>query len=562
MYSPKRATFLEVFLKLCACLVSVLALLLPACAISQEHHEHTAGAQPATLKSGMGSLRHPIATTSEEAQKFFDQGLTLVYAFNHGEAVRSFERAAELDPHSPMPYWGKALALGPNYNQTQGEDEKGAYVAIQKARELETGAPENERAYVDALAKRLTDNPKPEYDALGRAYAAAMREVARSYPDDPDAATLYAEALMDLRAWNLWTADGKPGENTLEIVSVLEGVLRRWPGHAGANHFYIHAVEASPDPERALASAQRLQTAVPAAGHLVHMPSHIYVRTGDYDAAVRSNEQAVAVDNTYKRAMADPNMMYLMMYGEHNLHFLVFAAMMEGDSIAASNAVKELVARANVGVTQVPSIEGFLPWQSLMLVRFGRWDDVLALPEPNANRKGLKFFWHYARGCAFAAQADVAKAQTERSAAETSYKDLPPGPAFGMLYNDWGVIHDLAIDTLDARIAAAQGDRSGAIAKWRAAVTVQDQMRYDEPPDWYYPVRESLGAALLRDGRASEAEQIFREDLNQNPRNPRSLFGLSKSLEAQRKTVDAQWVRMSFEAAWKAGSEAPRLEDF
>jgi len=541
-------------------LLTVFSVAIVSPALAQ--HEHMGSAsEPATLKAGMGSLHHPIATTSEEAQKFFDQGLTLVYAFNHGEAVRSFDRAAELDPRSPMPYWGKALALGPNYNEAQPDDEKPAYEAIQKARELQANAPENERAYVDALAKRLTDNPKPDYDALGRSYAAAMREVAQRYPDDPDASTLYAEALMDLHAWDLWTSDGKAGENTLEIVSVLESTLRRWPDHVGANHFYIHAVEASSDPERAMASAERLKTAVPAAGHLVHMPAHIYIRTGDYDAAVKSNEQAVAVDNTYQRAMANPNMMYLMMYGEHNIHFLVFAAMMDGDYAAASRSVKELESRAMSGVAEVPPAEGFLPMPSLVLVRFGRWGDVLALPQPDAKLQGLTFFWHYARGCAFAAKGDAAKAQAERDAMESIYKQLPQGIAFSMWYNDWATIHDLAADTLDARIASARGDLPGAIAKWNAGVAVQDRMKYDEPPDWYYPIRESLGSLLLRNGKAQEAERVFREDLEKNPRNPRSLFGLWKALEAQKKTVDADWVHTSFAESWK-GADQPRLEDF
>ncbi|HTR48451.1 MAG TPA: hypothetical protein VMM16_13800 [Verrucomicrobiae bacterium] len=533
-----------------------------ASSLAGAQHDHSMSkAAPANLQAGMGSLHHPIATASDQAQKFFDQGLTLIYAFNFSEAIRSFDRAAEFDPHSPMPLWGKALALGPNYNEAQPEREKSAYDVIQKARALAASAPESERAYVEALALRFTSDPKPDYDKLARAYAAAMHDLSQRYPDDPDAATLYAESLMDLHPWNLWTADGKPAENTLEIVSVLEGVLRRWPDHVGANHFYIHAMEASPNPEHALASAHRLETAVPSAGHLVHMPSHIYARTGDFDQAVKSNAQAVAVDNTYKRAMANPDMMYLMMYGQHNLHFLVYAAMMDGDFPAASENAEELTQRSKMGVAEVPPIEGFMPWQMFVLVRFGRWDDVLALPQPDAKLKGLTFFWRYARGCAFAEKGDAAKAETERAAMEVVYKGIPGGPAFEMLYNDWPTIHDLAADTLDARIAAARGDRSGAIAKWRAAIATQDQMHYDEPPDWFYPVRESLGALLLAGGQAAEAEQVFRDDLQKNPRNPRSLYGLWKALDQQKKTVDARWVQSSFEAAWK-GASAPSLADF
>lgn len=551
-------------MKLRGCVLAILWLTCPASPVSAQHHHGTQGAPsgPATLIAGLGSLHHPIATTSDEAQKFFDQGLTLVYAFNHSEAVRSFERAAELDPKSPMPYWGKALALGPNYNEVQPDREKAAYDAIQKAQSLEASAPESEREYVDALAHRFTNDPKPDYDRLGRTYASAMRDLYSRYPDDPDAATLFAESLMDLHAWDLWTSDGKPGENTPEIVSVLEGTLRRWPDHVGANHFYVHAMEASPYPERALPSAQRLRTMVPAAGHLVHMPAHIYIRTGDYEAAVKSNQQAVAVDDAYLRSMSTTNTTYVVMYSEHNLHFLAAAAMMDGDFDTAIKAAKELESRASVDVADTPMFEMYLPTPLFVLLRYGRWDDVLTDPKPNAKLTGLTFFWHYARGSAFAAKGDTAKAEAERSAMEAVYGAIPAGPAFGMAYNDWKTLNNLATDTLAARIAATGGDMPGAIEKWRAAVAVQDQMHYDEPPDWYYPVRESLGAALLSSGQAEEAENVFRQDLRKNPRNPRSLFGLWKSLEAQNKAVDAQWVRTSFEAAWKGGPQGPRLADF
>lgn len=529
-------------------------------ALRAQHYHDGQGGTPAVLRSDLDSLHHPIATTNAEAQKFFDQGLTLVYAFNHGEAARSFRRAAELDPKSPMPYWGIALALGPNYNETTPEDEKAPYDAIQKAKQLAADAPEVERAYVDALALRFTGDAKPNYGKLARDYAAAMRELSQRYPDDPDAATLFAESLMVLHAWSLWTNDGKPAENTLEIVSTLESVLRRWPDHAGANHFYIHAMEMAPDPERALPSAHRLETLVPGAGHLVHMPSHIYIRTGDYVAAVKSNEQAIEVDNKMP-APPGGNMTY-MLYRAHNVHFLASAAMMDGKYDVATRAANNLASRANTIVADMPMAEAFLPYQLFVQLRFARWDDVLAAPPAAEKLSGLSFFSHYARAVAFAEKDEAAQAETERAAMELVYKQIPQGPEFGMNYNDWATVHDVAADTLAARIAAARGDSAGAIEHWQAAVAVQDKMNYNEPADWYYPVRESLGAALLADGKAAEAEQVFRADLNKNPRNPRSLFGLWKSLEAQKKTVDAAWVRAAFHAAWKGAPDQPRLADF
>ena len=526
-------------------------------AAAQHHHDSQSGA-PATLRSDLGSLHHPIATTNAEAQKFFDQGLTLVYAFNHGAAARSFRRAAELDPKSPMPYWGIALALGPNYNETQGEDEKGAYEAIQKAKPLAASAPEVEQAYVAALALRFTSDDKPDYDKLARNYATAMRELSHRHPDDPDAGTLFAESLMDLHAWALWTPDGKPAENTLEIVSTLESVLRQWPDHPGANHFYIHAMEMAPDPERALPSAHRLETLVPGAGHLVHMPSHIYIRTGDYPAAVKSNQQAIIVDNNTP-VPTGGNMSY-MMYRSHNVHFLVAAAMMDGEFDVALGAAKDLNARANAMLNQMPEAEAFLPYHNFVLLRFGRWDEVLAAPPADEKTKTAAFFSHYARGVAFAAKSQPAQAETERAAMEAVSKQIPPSSIMG--YNTWAKVHDVAAHTLAARIAASRGDSAGAIEQWRAAVAVQDKMNYDEPADWYYPVRESLGAALLASGNAAEAEAVFRRDLKDNPRSPRSLFGLWNALTAQKKAADAEWVHAAFVTAWKGAPDQPRLADF
>jgi tetratricopeptide (TPR) repeat protein len=506
----------------------------------------------------MGAIHHGIAIKSQDAQKFFDQGLALIYAFNFGEAVNSFRRAADLDPNAPMPYWGMALANAPNYNSpTLSRDrERAGFDFIQTAVGLAPNAPEQERAYIDALARCFTDEPNPGQDQpgqprLARDYSDAMREVHRRYPDDPDAAALFAASLMDLNPWRLWTIDGQPGPDTAEIVGVLEEALRRWPEHTGVNHFYIHAMEGSPYPERALASAHRLETLAPAAGHLVHMPSHIYLRTGDYAAAVRSNLQAIAVDRDYRRQqpLVPPG---VMGYANHDQHFLAVAAGMDGEFETALSAAKELQSHTHN--------EAMAAMYVLVLLRFARWDEILAAPAPDASLKGVTFFWHLARGCARAGKGQLKEAADEQAAMEQAFARLPEGRAFGTFFSDWSVLHSLAADTLAARIAAARGDAAAAIGHWRHAVSVEDRMNFDDVPDWYYPIRESLGAALLRSKQAPEAEQVFREDLQRNPRNPRSLFGLYRALEAQQKAYQADEVRQSFGAAWK-GKQQPRMED-
>ena len=519
---------------------------------------------PAKLLSGMGSLHHAITTKSPEAQKFFDQGLTLFYAFNFDEAARSFTRASQLDPQAAMPYWGVALAHGTNYNAgtyVSPASEKTAYDALQEAKKLSATGPDVEKDYVDALARLFSNDSNPDLAKLSREYIPAARDLSFRYPDDPDAATLYAASLMNLHTRALWTSDGKPGEDTLEIVAVLEGTLRRWPDHVGANHLYIHAMEASPYPERALPSARRLETLVPGAGHLVHMPGHIYVRTGDYASAVKSNVAAIAVDQNYLRDLATTNMAYKLGYVEHDLMFLIFAADMDGEFDAAFKTAGDLETQGRGLIEQMPYLEGYLAPVLFVQLRFAHWDTILALPAPEEKLRGMTFFWHYARGCAFASKGHAEKAGAELDAMEQVYKELPPGPAFGMT-NDWSTMHNMAAHSLNARISAARGDFASAADQWRTAIAAEDDMHYHEPPDWYYPMRESLGAALLRGGQLAEAEKAFREDLDRNPRNPRSLFGLWKTLEAEQKTADADWVRQAFEAAWKGGANQLRIEDF
>jgi tetratricopeptide (TPR) repeat protein len=519
--------------------------------------------RPAMLLPGMGSHHHPIATRSPEAQKFFDQGLTLVYGFNHEEAVRSFGRAAELDPRAAMPHWGIALALGSNINDPEPDVErlKKARAEAEEALRLSAGGPEIERAYVEALAERYPVSPGPGAKERKAEYHAAMKALSERYPDDLDAATLHAESGMVLDPWHYWRADGSPEEGTLDIVAVLESVVKRDPNHPGANHYYIHMIEASPHPERGLPEAARLETLVPGIGHLVHMPSHIYMRTGDYAAAVRSNEKAAEADRDYIR-LTGAEGLYAVGYYNHNVHFLSAAAAMAGRYGEARKAADQLFAGILPVVADWPMLEAWLAQPLLVELRFGKWNDVLEAPDPGPRLPQLAAIRRYARGVAAARKGDVAKAEAEKKAFTEARQSLPPHAMFGM-NNMAGPILAIAGDVLDARIAEARGDSEAAIRSWREAVAAQDALVYDEPPPWDYPVRESLGGALLRSGRPAEAEVVFREDLERNPGNGRSLFGLWKSLEAQGKKEDAAWVRVRCETAWKGADPgvALRVED-
>jgi hypothetical protein len=512
---------------------------------------------------GMGQHHHSISTKSSEAQHFFDQGITLVFAFNHEEAARSFRVATELDPQSAMPYWGVALALGPCINlDVDPPHAKAAYEAVQKALSLSPGATEMERAYIQALAKRYSADPGVNLRKLDVDYAQAMRELSRRYPDDLDAATLYAESLMDLHPWKLWGLDGRPTEGTEEIVAMLESVLRRDPYHLGANHYYIHAVEASPHPEWALASARRLETLAPAAGHLIHMPAHTYFRTGDYQASARSNAIAAETDRVYLRDSRTTGSMYDILYYAHNLQFLAAAYCMEGRFANAKQAADELAAHIGPMVLGNRSMaEPYVPTPIFVLLRFHRWDEILKLSPPDSSLAMTTAFWHFARGSAAAAKGQIGIAEIERRTLEAARRETPADMEFSMYSNKAQAFLDLAANILNARIASAHADRERAIEYWKNAVQIQDRLYYGEPPEWFYPVRESLGAALMLNGQAAQAEAVFRADLDQYPRNPRSLFGLSRSLEAQNKIFDAKWVRREFEAAWNSADVALELGD-
>jgi tetratricopeptide (TPR) repeat protein len=502
------------------------------------------------LLPGLGEVHHPVSTKNREAQQFFDQGLKLVFGFNHDEARRSFQRAAELDPKLAMAWWGVALTLGPNYNlPVDPEREKAGYDAAQRAVALKSNASEPERAYIDAVAVRYSNDPKADLHQLDVTYKDAMSKLAARYPDDLDAVTLYAESAMNLNPWHLWTADGKPAEGTEEIVWVLESVLKRDPNHLGANHYYIHAVEASPHPERALPSAARLERLVSAAGHLVHMPAHIYARVGDHPAAAHCNELAVAADKKFLAATHEQGV-YPLFYYSHNLQFLAFAASMEGKFAEAKDAAARLVGNVAPGVKAMPMLEGFLPTPIVVLFAFERWDDLLKLPVPDSSFLITNAVWHSLRGVAFANTGKTAEAEKEQGAFRELATKIPPDTMYDML-NKTGAVFKVHDHLLAGMIARSRHDDKGAIDSLTQAVADEDALNYSEPPPWYPPVRPMLGRVLLEAKQFPEAEKVFRADLEKNPRDGRALSGLRDCLKAQDRQYEADQIDQQFRAAWK-----------
>lgn len=536
-------------------------ILFASAAIAWSQHDHGASdaAKPAELLEGLGNHTHPIATKSELAQKFFDQGLALIFGFNHDEAARLFARAGELDPKSPMPHWGIALALGPNYNMPPMPDrEEKAWRAIEKAVELSRAAPANERAYVEALLKRYSKDPNEDRKKLAVAYKDAMKEVMQRYPDDLDATTFYAEALMNLRPWQLWSADGEPAAGTLEILEALERVLRRDPNHPGANHYYIHAVEASKNPERALPSAQRLGALMPGAGHIVHMPSHIFLRVGDFQTSATVNMTASEVDRKYI-ARSGAKGIYPLMYYSHNLHFVSYVRMMQGQAAEALDYARRLRKNVDGAIDGMPMIAPYGTFEWLMLTRFAKWNEMLAQSEPKEQNLFLHAMYRYSRGVAYAGLGKAAEAQAERERMAAIATRV--GEADMLMINRVRSVVAIGLADLDARIARAKDDVQSEVVHWRRAVELQDKLGYMEPPEWHYPVREALGGALLRQGKAAEAETVFRRDLEINPRNGRSLFGLLEALKMQQKSVSVDWVKKEFGEAWKYAPGALRVAD-
>jgi tetratricopeptide (TPR) repeat protein len=542
---------------------AICALMLTASpAYAQHPPSHAATQKPVELVASLGAYHHPITTRNPEAQKYFDQGLTLLYGFNHDEAAKYFRRAAELDPDAAMPYWGLALSIGPNYNDA-GVDEaraKATYDAVLNAQRHAPKASAAEQDYIRALAKRYAStDAKSDWKKFHQEYSEAMRELVKKYPDDLDVATMFAESLMMLRPWQLWTADGQPAPGTLELVAVLESVLRRNPEHPGANHFYVHAVEASNNLERAIPSAMRLMTLVPGAGHLVHMPGHIFLQTGDYDLAAKTNVNAAQADLDFVLRTGATGI-YPLMYWTHNIHFIAYSNMQEGRYEEAKAAAEKMVTNVGDGPEQMQMLEGFVTYSLSVDLRFHHWEEILKTPQPLASRKLAVAYWHYARTMAYVGQNKMNEAAAERQKFDAA-RAATPAEARYMITNNAGDLLAVANATIEARMAWARGEKDASIKLWQRATELEAALRYDEPPPWFYPIRESLGAALLRNGQAVEAEGVFRKALEKRPRDGRLLFGLWQSLKAQNRASEAQLVEQEFRAAWKNATTQLRIED-
>jgi tetratricopeptide (TPR) repeat protein len=508
------------------------------------------------LYDGLGSYGRMVTTRSPEAQRYFDQGMAFLHGFNHGAAIRSFEEAARLDPSCAMAHWAIALASGPhiNFPMVPPEAAERAWKHLKLAQQHAATASAVEQALIDALAQRYA-NPQPQDRApLDRAYADAMRQVWKRFPQDPDVGAWFAEALMNLRPWDQWTRDGQAQPGTEEVIATLDEVLRLNINHPLANHLYIHAVEASPHPERAEAAANRLRTLQPGIAHNVHMPSHIDIRMGNWHKAIESNENAIEADQNYRKIVGEPRG-FINVYVAHNRHMLAFAAMMVGRRELALRHIRAMVEQLPESfITDFkPVAEPFTAMPDEVMVRFGLWDEIIALPELDpAQRPFASAFRHAARAVAHAARGDIERARESQQAYLEAIKSVPAETSVGN--NTAESVFAIVTPMIEGEILLRQQRTDAAIASLRQAIAAEDQLRYDEPPAWLIPVRHSLGALLMNEGRYEEAELVYRDDLQHLPHNGWSLYGLSRSLEAQGKVQEAKSARAEFEKVW-AGAD-------
>ena len=508
------------------------------------------GGQLAPRLQNLGTHTFPVTTRSRQAQLFVNQGLNLAFGFNHAEAGRAFAEAARLDPNLAMAYWGQALVLGPNINGAmEPGDEPKALDLIRKAVALKPRASRREQAYIDALAARYTGKPDDRKTA-DRAYADAMRQLVARMPNDLDARTLFAESLMDLRPWNYWTRDGTPYAETAEIRTALEYVLARNRNHPGALHFWVHLWEPTDTPERAEAEADRLLTAMPGAGHMVHMPAHIYMRVGRHADVVKSNQMAVKADEDYI-AQCRAQGIYPLGYYPHNIHFIWMGATATGQSKLAIESANKLAATIpKEAIASVPILQGFLAVPYWALVRFGHWDEILAAPPPAHDTPFMKGVWHYARGMALTSKGRLDEAEKELQALQQNVDDPSMKEVVTFSQNTGRAILRIAPEVVAGEIAAKRKQWDAAIMHLERAVRYEDALIYQEPSDWHAPARHNLGAVLLDAGRPDEAETVYWEDLRKNPGNGWALFGLMEALKAQGKTEEAALVEKRFDKAW------------
>jgi tetratricopeptide (TPR) repeat protein len=528
--------------------LAIAALSAAPAQAQHDHHTAPSSGSAAPLLEGLGSVHREIKTSAPLAQKYFDQGLRLAYGFNHEEAKRAFLEAARLDSTCAMAWWGAALVLGPNINLPMSpEAETEAYRYAQRALACKD-APPLERAMVEAVAKRYDATAGMNRAAHDSAYADAMRGIHKEHPADPDIATLTAESLMDLRPWDYWAMDGKAQPGTMEIVSILEGVLKAHPDHIGAIHLYVHAVEESPEPGRAEKYADKLAKLAPNAGHLVHMPSHIHLRVGRYADAVDYNAKAIAADRAYIGKYNPPGV-YPIMYYPHNIHMRWSALLSSGRRADALQAARDLAtAVPDSIVVAMPMAEFFRVAPYLTQARFGLWEEALNEPAPKAGMPFQRGAWHYARGMAYAAGGKYAEAQAERDSVAAVASSLTPDVYFGL--NPAAPVFRFAAAHLAGEIALRRGNNDEAIQLLSTAAGLQDSLHYDEPPAWQQTARQSLGAALLAAGRSADAEAVYREDLARYPETGWSLYGLTQALRAEGKTKEAAEAEKRFRRAW------------
>jgi tetratricopeptide (TPR) repeat protein len=519
-----------------------------ACSFGAE----AAAVRPATpLFQGLGPHTRPVTTTSPLAQQYFDQGMNFLFGFNHGAAIRSFQEAARLDPACAMAHWGVALASGPhiNFPLVPPPMAEQAWAALQLAQQHAPAGKPAERALIAALGKRYAQPQPEDRSPLDRAYADAMREVWRAYPKDADTGVLFAEAMMNLRPWDQWTLEGEAQPGTAEIIATLDAVIALAPRHPFANHLYIHAVEASPHPERAIPAADRLRDLQPGLAHNVHMPSHIDIRVGDWHKAIVANEKAVAADQRH-RAIVGPPKDLIIIYAAHNSHMLAYAAMMTGQRDLALKHIREMVANVPEDFLKEYALmaEGMVGLPYEVMARFGLWDEILAAPDHPEYMVFTRAMRRAARGIALAAKGDVKAARAEQVAYLDACKRVPAEATLGN--NTAHGILAVATPMLEGEILVREGKVDAAVAKLREAVKAEDVLKYDEPPGWILPVRHSLGATLVQAGRFGAAEEVYREDLKRLPENGWSLFGLARSLKLQNKTVEAVPVEARFAKMW------------